>query len=85
MRYSIRVVPSAERSLARIARDDRTRVVAAIDRLALGPRSGRASKLAGVRDTWRIRVGDYRVLYLIDDPARVVTVTRIAHRSDAYR
>jgi mRNA interferase RelE/StbE len=49
------------------------------------PRPPLCRKLEGTTNQWRIRVGGYRVLYVIDDAARVVTVTRVAHRGDAYR
>jgi mRNA interferase RelE/StbE len=62
----------------------RDRVTAAIDALAHDPRPPGAMKLAG-RDDFRIRVGDYRVVYAVDDRARIVLVARIAHRREAYR
>ncbi len=52
--------------------------------LAGDPRPRGCKKLEGYRDHWRIRVGDWRVVYIIDDAARVVTVTRIAHRREVY-
>lgn len=60
------------------------RVRAAIDALADDRRPPGAVKLAG-RDDYRIRVGDYRVVYAIDDGDRLVLVARIAHRRDVYR
>ena len=48
----------------------------------LGPAG--CKKLKGYKDHWRIRVGDWRALYVIDDSARVVSVTRIAHRREVY-
>jgi mRNA interferase RelE/StbE len=62
----------------------RDRVNAAIDGLAEDPRPFGATKLVG-RDDLRIRVGDYRVVYAVDDEAHVVVVARIAHRQDVYR
>ena len=41
-------------------------------------------KLKGYKDQWRVRVGDWRVLYIIDDAAKLVTITRAAHRREAY-
>jgi mRNA interferase RelE/StbE len=41
-------------------------------------------KLKGEKDKWRIRVGDWRVVYIIDDAAKVVSITRVAHRSQVY-
>ena len=60
------------------------RIIAAIDGLATNPRPPRCIKLAD-GDAWRIRVGDYRVIYHIDDAARTVTIIRVAHRDSAYR
>jgi mRNA interferase RelE/StbE len=59
-------------------------IVEAIRNLATTPRPPRAEKLVGHAD-WRIRVGDYRVLYLIDDQNRTITITKVAHRRDVYR
>jgi mRNA interferase RelE/StbE len=56
----------------------------AIDGLATNPRPPGAAKLAG-RDDFRIRVGDYRIVYAVDDRERLVIVARIAHRRDVYR
>jgi mRNA interferase RelE/StbE len=55
-----------------------------IDRLAAEPRPHRSTKLAG-RSDYRVRVGDWRVVYEVDDERRRVVVIRIAHRSDVYR
>jgi mRNA interferase RelE/StbE len=52
--------------------------------LADNPRPPGCKKLRGYRDQWRIRVGDWRVVYLIDDVARLVTITRVAHRREVY-
>ena len=67
-----------------MAKADRTRIVAAIDRLAETPHLGAALKgdLRGLR---RLRVGDYRVMYEVRDEELVVLVVRVAHRRDAYR
>jgi mRNA interferase RelE/StbE len=62
----------------------RNRIQTAIDDLATDPRPSGAVKLAG-RNDYRIRVGDHRIVYGIDDPSRVVLVARIAHRREVYR
>jgi mRNA interferase RelE/StbE len=62
----------------------RDRVRAAIDGLGGDPRPVGCAKLAG-RDDFRIRVGDYRVVYSVDDAERLVIVARIAHRREVYR
>jgi mRNA interferase RelE/StbE len=60
------------------------RVSDAIDRLRTEPRPSGTTKLAG-RDDYRIRVGDWRVVYELDDARRHVIIVRIAHRRDVYR
>jgi mRNA interferase RelE/StbE len=61
-----------------------TRIDRKILALAANPRPAGCKKLKGYKDLWRVRVGDWRVLYIIDDAAKLVTVTRIAHRREAY-
>ncbi|MBA3433177.1 MAG: type II toxin-antitoxin system RelE/ParE family toxin [Actinobacteria bacterium] len=62
----------------------RERIRVAIDELALDPRPPGAARLVG-RDDYRVRVGDYRIVYAVDDAARIVIVARIAHRREVYR
>ena len=82
--FSIRIKGSAAKELGRIAKPDRARIVAAIDRLAEHPYLGSTLKgeLRGLR---RLRVGDYRVLYEAQDDVLVVLIVRVAHRREAYR
>ena len=84
MSFSIRIKESAAKELRRVAKPDRARIVAAIDRLAETPHLGTSLKgdLRGLR---RLRVGDYRVVYEVRDDELVVLVVRVAHRRDAYR
>ena len=84
VKYSLEVKQSAQKELD--ALDDRlfTRIDKKILALADNPRPAGCKKLRGYKDQWRIRVGDWRVLYIVDDEAKVVSVTRIAHRGEAY-
>ena len=84
MSFSIRIKESAAKELRRVAKPDRGRIVAAIDRLAETPHLGAALK-GDMRGLRRLRVGDYRVVYEVRDDELVVLVVRIAHRRDAYR
>jgi mRNA interferase RelE/StbE len=61
------------------------RIVARLEDLRSAPRPPGCKKLKGGDNEWRIRVGDYRIVYVIDDEARTVEVTRIAHRREAYQ
>ena len=60
-------------------------MIAAIQALARNPRPAGCSKLTGADNDWRIRVGDYRVVYEIADDVRVVRVNRVRHRREVYR
>jgi mRNA interferase RelE/StbE len=82
--YSVVVKRSAERELRAIPRPDLGRVVTRIRRLADDPRPPGSERLSG-EDRYRIRQGDYRVVYAIDDEQRIVEVVRIGHRRDVYR
>lgn len=84
MTYSVSIKRSALKALERIARDDRLRIIEAIDKLATNPSAGGALKgeLGGLR---RIRVGVYRVVYELQDEVLMVLVVRIGHRRDIYR
>ncbi len=84
MSYSIRIKESAAKELKRVVKPHRTRIVAAIDRLAETPHLGAALK-GGLRGLRRLRVGGYRVVYEVRDDELVVLAVRVAHRRDAYR
>jgi mRNA interferase RelE/StbE len=64
---------------------DRRRIVDRIQALAAIPRPQGSEKLAGYVDRYRFRQGNYRIVYLIDDGRREVTIFKVAHRKDAYR
>ena len=85
MAYSILLCPAAVRDLNALASVIRRRIEAAIDRLSEEPRPHGSKKLAGFENEWRRRVGDYRILYVIDDSAKRVTIARVAHRREVYR
>ena len=82
--YAVEFLPSAVRTLAKLEPVVRRRIARRIDRLTEDPRSG-AVKLRGVDDVWRARVGDYRILYLIEDDRLVVVVISVGDRRDVYR
>jgi mRNA interferase RelE/StbE len=82
--FSIRIKESAAKELKRVAKPERTRIVATIDRLAESPHLGTALK-GDMRGLRRIRIGDHRVLYEVRGDELIVLVVRIAHRGDAYQ
>jgi len=83
-RYRVAFAASAAKELDRVDAKMLARMVARIERLAETPRPPGCKKLKGGDKQWRIRVGDYRVVYEIDDAAQTVDVTRIAHRREVY-
>jgi len=83
--YAVLLETSAERSLRRLDAVVFRRVVAALRILADDPRPAGCRKLTGSDQDWRVRVGDYRVVYEIDDKNHEVRVMRIRHRSEVYR
>jgi mRNA interferase RelE/StbE len=60
------------------------RVLKKMNSLGNAPRPAGCKKLKGYQDQWRVRVGDWRVVYIIDDAAKLVSITRIAHRREVY-
>lgn len=85
-KYSIDLLPTAARDLGQLPRPISRRVTRAIDPLADDPRPPGCEKLrAGAGDEYRIRVGDYRILYKVDDDTRVVLIVRVRHRREVYR
>jgi mRNA interferase RelE/StbE len=82
--YEVVVLPAAARQFRRLQGAVRDRVRAVIDGLQADPRPVGCAKLAG-RGDYRVRVGEYRVVYAVDDDQRLVIVGRIAHRRDVYR
>ena len=75
-----------EKEIATLPHQMQERVIQAIRKLAEDPRPRGARKLGGeMRGAWRIRIGNYRVLYDIDDDQRLVIILAVLHRRDAYR
>jgi mRNA interferase RelE/StbE len=83
--YTIDVRPRARRSLRQLDPPVRKAVAQVIDSLAIDPRPQGFLPLTGHRPYLRARSGDYRVIYTVDDGARVVTVAAVGHRREIYR
>ncbi|HYK97298.1 MAG TPA: type II toxin-antitoxin system RelE/ParE family toxin [Candidatus Acidoferrales bacterium] len=82
--YRVDVQRSAERDLDRLSPTLFERITERLAALAEQPRPPGAEKLVGL-EAYRIRVGDYRLIYEVDDSARVIVVTRVRHRREVYR
>ena len=82
--YRVALKSSAEKEFWRLPSDVSARILPRIKALAMDPRPHGSVKLKGGKDAWRIRVGNYRVVYIVDDEMKKVEVTRIAHRREVY-
>jgi len=83
--YRIDVAPAAQRQLRKLDPAARVRVQAAIELLAETPRPPGATKLVGGEGEWRVRTGDYRIVYEIEDSRLLVLVVAVGHRQDIYQ
>jgi mRNA interferase RelE/StbE len=82
--YEVYVEKSAENDLKRLPTTTFHRIISKIKALAENPRPSGCRKLTGSKNDWRIRAGDYRVLYEIDERAKAVRIMRVPHRREAY-
>lgn len=81
--YAVLILRRAQKELANFSKTDYERVRDAVAGLAGNPRPAGCKKLVG-REGWRIKAGDYRVIYEIDDAQKQITVLHIGHRRDVY-
>ncbi|MFW0771858.1 type II toxin-antitoxin system RelE family toxin [Paenarthrobacter nitroguajacolicus] len=85
MSYSVQLAPAAVRQLRKLPAEARRRIQAAIEILAESPRPPGAKKLSGNSGDWRVRTGDYRIIYEIRDAQLIVLVVAMGHRRDIYQ
>lgn len=83
--YEVHLERRAERDLRRLSPSDFARVIDEIKALSEETRPPGCRKIAGSVRDWRIRVGDYRIIYEVCDSTKVVRVMQVRHRSEAYR
>lgn len=82
--YELRLVRSARKELEALPDTALTRVARQLDALVTTPRPRGCKKLRGATDLWRVRVGEYRIIYQVDDGASLIEVRAIRDRKDAY-
>ncbi len=83
--YSVVLKPSVEKDFRSLPKSTLVRIMKQIERLANEPLPRQSVKLEGLDDFYRIRVGDYRVVYKVDRSAKSVTINYVRHRRDVYR
>jgi mRNA interferase RelE/StbE len=84
VRYKIEILRSAQKQLSKIHYQQQNQIIENIRKLSENPRPSGCRKLSA-RPAWRIRIGDYRVIYEINDERLLVLVITIGHRKEAYR
>jgi len=82
--YRVELRRSVQKSLEKIQSQERSNIITALLELEKNPRPRGVEKVRGT-ELWRIREGDYRIVYSIDDFEKVITVVKIGHRRDVYR
>jgi len=84
--YRLLIKPSAAKEIEALGQKrDRQRIVNRIDALASEPRPAGCEKLAGAEERYRVRQGQFRIVYAIDDPSRTIEVVKVGHRREVYR
>ncbi|RNL60001.1 type II toxin-antitoxin system RelE/ParE family toxin [Nocardioides marmoriginsengisoli] len=85
MTYQVEIAPAAARQLRKLDPQAGRRILTVLELLAMGPRPAGAKKLVGGEGEWRVRTGDYRIVYEIEDDVLRVLVVAVGHRRDSYR
>lgn len=85
MPYRIEFKPSAAKAFGKLPRDVQKRIGESVSDLAENPRPPGAEKMKGEDDLYRVRSGDYRVVYKVSDEVLLVLVVRVGHRREVYR
>ncbi|MDP9195921.1 MAG: type II toxin-antitoxin system RelE/ParE family toxin [Pseudomonadota bacterium] len=83
--YQVTLTPSARRDLLRLDFSIQKRIVNGLEKLARNPIPAGVEKLSGAERFWRIRIGDYRIVYAVDEDHRLVIAAIIRHRKDVYK
>ncbi|MDR1405605.1 MAG: type II toxin-antitoxin system RelE/ParE family toxin [Prevotellaceae bacterium] len=82
--YKILIKKKAEKQLAALTLEIADRIALAIDALAINPRPANNKKLQGYTNVYRIRAGNYRIIYSVEDAILTIEVIKIGHRKDVY-
>lgn len=84
MSYQILILPAAQRQLKKLPATTQQALITQIEHLADNPRPTNCKKLKGRQNQYRIRVGDYRIIYSVEDARLAVRVIKVGHRRDVY-
>ena len=82
--YSVVITSLAEKSIRRLDNSTKNRVTTAILALATDPKPNGSIRIKSEEGVWRVRVGEYRIAYIVDDKSKVLTIIRVGPRGDFY-
>lgn len=85
MKYSIEITPSTERQLKKLTPEVLVQISEVIEQLSVNPKPHGVIKLKGSQNLWRVRTGDFRVIYEVKDRELIVLIVKVAHRREVYR
>lgn len=85
MPYQVEITPAAKRQIKKLIEPVQLAIVERLEQLAINPRPPGSFKMQGAESLYRIRVGDYRIIYEIQDRTLFVAVVKVGHRGDVYR
>jgi len=85
MSYQVEITPAAQRQIKKLPLDVQQRIIEQLEALAVDPRPSRVVKLEGEESLYRVRVGDYRIVYKIEDDILLILIVKIGHRRNVYR
>lgn len=83
--YQVKLAPAAERQIRKLSGPVQKKILNQLDKLQFNPRPKSIKKLSGVENIYRVRVGDYRVIYSIEDKILLVLILKIGDRKEIYR
>lgn len=85
MTYQVEIVPAAKRQIKKLVNQTQELIIQRLEELAENPRPHGVLKMEGEENLYRIRVGDYRIIYKIQDRVLLIVVVKVGHRGDVYR
>jgi mRNA interferase RelE/StbE len=85
MSYQVEITPAAQRNIKKLPKNIQQQIIEKLENLSLEPRPMGVVKLAAEEDLYRLRMGNYRIIYRIQDPVLSIVITKIGHRKDVYR
>ena len=85
MAYKVEITPAAKRSIKKLSKNVQNKIINRLEVLAIEPRPPGVVKLAASTSLYRVREGDYRIIYQIEDKLLLLLITKVGHRKDIYK